>query len=541
MLQFPSSILTLDQKRTFPDEPDSRDSSPPSPVRDSHRVFASQPGFTMDATSSTGRGDRDAKEKDVVSSGFACPLPGVGSHEPQRRPSTSSINKTAHRPGFPENLRNIPPSPRNRHPSLTQAAVQELLNYPPSGNRHVNPKFAGREWRDITVGEIVSLDDVKWVEIDSSVEEATMTLLKSKANVVLVRETAKANNPVCTFDYSDLNAYLLVVIGLTRPEGGDQAELYNKIMANGQQGTPISVGEIQPLCRQEALVNVASTANLYHAIEILGSGIHRLIVTCPEEGVVGILSQLRMLDFFWNEGVNFPAVDRLYPAPLRDLGIGTQKIISVNSDAPLSDALILMNVEGLTSIAVVDNGQNVVGNISSNDVRHLTKASSAPLLTGSCMHFISVILNERGVERGQDTFPVFYVNPYSTLAHTVAKLVATRSHRMWIVESASPSPSAPATPLMGPQSYVTGPPPLNPTPPSPGPTTAVPASALAGARISGKLIGVISLTDILNIFAKFTGLHPADPGEQRARRRRSSSSSIHPTFEPSRASFDMRR
>lgn len=212
-----------------------------------------------------------------------------------------------------------------------------------------------------------------------------------------------------------------------------------------------------------------------------------------------------------------------------------------SSDAPLSDALTLMNDEGLTSIAVVDNGHNVVGNISSKDVRHLTSASQAPLLNGSCMHFISVILNERGVEKGQDAFPVFYVGPYSTLAHTVAKLVATRSHRMWIVESASPSPSAPTTPLMSPQSYVTSATPTTTAPPSPGPALAVSASALAGARLSGRLSGVISLTDILNIFAKFTGLHPTDPGEQRARRRRSSSSSVRPSLDSSRASFDLRR
>ena len=73
-----------------------------------------------------------------------------------------------------------------------------------------------------------------------------------------------------------------------------------------------------------------------------------------------------------------------------------------------------MNEEGLTSIAVVDNGYNVVGNISARDVRHLTSTASAPLLSGTCMHFISVILNERGVEKGRDAVPVFYVNPYST-------------------------------------------------------------------------------------------------------------------------------
>ncbi|PNY30030.1 Protein SDS23 [Tolypocladium capitatum] len=533
----------------------------------------------MDASSSAGAGGRDLKDakdkdkdKDASPSGLSIAVlrsstSSQQSTPPQRTPSSSSINKTAHRQSFAENLRNVPPSPRHRHPSLTQAAVQELLNHPPSGSRHTNPRFVGREWRDITVGELVSLDDVRWIEMDSSVEEATMvrfnvasffnsrdfvlmrasvlsqTLLKSTTNVVLVRENAMAHTAVSTFDYSDLNAYLVVVVGLARPDG-DQVELYNSIIAKAQQGSRISLREIQPICRKEPLVSVASTGNLSHVIEVLGGGIHRLMVNGPSGDVVGVLSQLRMVDFFWNEGVNFPTIDRLYPALLRDLGIGTQQIISVNSDAPLSDALTLMNDEGLTSVAVVDNGQNVVGNVSSKDVRHLTTTSSAPLLSGSCMHFISVILNERGVEKGQDTFPVFYVNPYSTLAHTVAKLVATRSHRMWIVESASPSPSAPATPLMGPQSYVSGAPPpttTNPTPPSPVPSAAVPASAMAGARISGKLTGVISLTDILNVFAKFTGLHPADPGEQRARRRRSSSSSVRPSLESSRASLDTRR
>ncbi|EFY99522.1 Cystathionine beta-synthase, core [Metarhizium robertsii ARSEF 23] len=466
---------------------------------------------------------------------------GGSNHEgpPQRTPSLSNINKSAHRQSFAENLRNVPPSPRHRHPSFTQAAVQELLNHPPSGQRHTNPKFAGKEWVEITVGELVSPDDVKWVDMDSSVEEATMALLKSKTNVVLVRESSSLPAAVATFDYSDLNAYLLVVVGLSKPEA-HQVELYNDIMLNAREGKNISMRQIQPLCRQEPLVGLPSNGNLAQAIEILGSGIHRILITNSLGNVVGIMSQLLMVDFFWNEGVNFPAVDRLYPIMLRDLGVGAQQVISVNSDAALAEALILMNNEGLTSVAVVDNGQNVVGNISTKDVRHLTSASSAPLLDGSCMHFISVILNERGVEKGRDTFPVFFVNTYSTLAHTVAKLVATRSHRMWVVESASPSPSAPATPLMGPHGVVSTPQAPMATPTSAVPSGAVPASAMPGAHLSGKLSGVLSLTDVLNIFAKYTGLHPADPSEQRARRRRSSSSSIRPSLDSSRPSLDFR-
>lgn len=131
-----------------------------------------------------------------------------------------------------------------------------------------------------------------------------------------------------TFDYSDLNAYLLVVVGLAKPEP-DHVELYNDIMRQAREGQKILLRQIQPFCRQEPLVGVPSTGNLSQAIEILGSGIHRLLVTSSLGDVVGIMSQLRMVDFFWNEGVNFRTIDRLYPVLLRDLGMGAQQIISV--------------------------------------------------------------------------------------------------------------------------------------------------------------------------------------------------------------------
>ncbi|KAL7783092.1 hypothetical protein V8C37DRAFT_406720 [Trichoderma ceciliae] len=460
---------------------------------------------------------------------------------PQMSPSSSSISKAAHRQSFTDNFRNLPPSPRHRHPSLTQAAIQDLLNHPPSTSRHQNSKFIGREWGDITIGELVSSDDIRWIEIECSVEEATLMLLQSPVGVVLVREETSASKPTFCFDYNDLNAYLLTVVGLSRPHNY-HATHFRDIMTKAQGGARISLSEIQNLCSREAIIKLNSDVNLSQAIEKLGSGIHRILVTEPDGDVIGIISQLRMVEFFWNEGINFPAIDRLYPVTLQDLGIGVQPIISVHSDSPLTEALSLMYDEGLSSVAIVDSGQNVVGNISTKDVRHLTSSSSAYLLSGSCIHFISVILNERGVEKGQDVYPVFYVNPYSTLAHTVAKLVATRSHRMWIVDSAPPSSPLPTptnpmgiskTSMAG--GMVTG------TISSAVPATAVPAATVDGALLSGKLIGVVSLTDVLNIFAKSTGLHPSEPWEQRARRRRSSSSSVQPSVESSQSNIDIRR
>merc|ERR1712098_7162 len=163
------------------------------------------------------------------------------------------------------------------------------------------------------------------------------------------------------------------------------------------------------------------------AMEHFASGVHRILV-CKDgtTEVVGILSQLKVVKFLWDNATSFPAIDALYPVILRDLGVGTQQTISINGDRSLTDALQLMSNEGLTSVAVVDNALNVVGNISTADVKLLTNSSSLPLLKSSCIHFISVILSERGIGDGKDSFPVFHVTPFSTLAHTVAKLVGDK-------------------------------------------------------------------------------------------------------------------
>lgn len=245
-----------------------------------------------------------------------------------------------------------------------------------------------------------------------------------------------------------------------------------------------------------------------------------------------------------------------------------------SGDRPLAEALALLLDEGISSLAVLDAGNNVVGNISTTDTKLLTKSSSLPLLSNTCIHFISVILTSRGMFEGKDSFPVFYCYPMSTLAHSVAKLVATKSHRMWITEPMSPMSSGPPTPAIqtatmvplsshsssisagSGQHYIQPPQaassdPLQVADASPktqmisphGPT--ISANSYPGARISGHLVGVVSLTDILILFAKVGGLETADPSEIRLRRRRSSSSSVRRSMDlgsrPLRPSGDLSR
>lgn len=125
----------------------------------------------MDASESSAK---STPGSNASNSGSSLGAPVVS--PPERSSSQPGDRKpghiATHRQSFVENQR-YPPSPRaQRHPSFTQQAIQDLLINPPP-NRHANPKFAGRDWRDIALGEL-DLDEAKWAELDTSVEETTM-------------------------------------------------------------------------------------------------------------------------------------------------------------------------------------------------------------------------------------------------------------------------------------------------------------------------------------------------------------------------------
>ena len=96
-----------------------------------------------------------------------------------RTPSTSmrlaqnSSPSHPHRQSYHEQLRGFPPSPRaNRHLSLSQSQIQELLNNPPATGPS-DPKFSGRDWQHIQVGELIDPKNLHFVELDTGIEAAT--------------------------------------------------------------------------------------------------------------------------------------------------------------------------------------------------------------------------------------------------------------------------------------------------------------------------------------------------------------------------------
>ena len=71
-------------------------------------------------------------------------------------------------------------------------------------------------------------------------------------------------------------------------------------------------------------------ADLTKAVETFGGGVHRIVIVGEgTNDAVGVLSQGRLVKFLWENGRSFPIIDQLYPQSLRELGVGSQNVISV--------------------------------------------------------------------------------------------------------------------------------------------------------------------------------------------------------------------
>lgn len=145
----------------------------------------------------------------------------------------------------------------------------------------------------------------------------------------MLREDKSSFTAVGTFDYSDLNSYLLLVVGLAHPDEGD-VKSFDELAKKGREGKPIPLKDVKDLGKKEPLITLPASADLTKAMEVFGSGVHRVLVV--KEGtthVVGILTQLRLLQFFWDNRQSFPVVDQLYPLLIKELNLGTQSVIAI--------------------------------------------------------------------------------------------------------------------------------------------------------------------------------------------------------------------
>ena len=148
----------------------------------------------------------------------------------------------------------------------------------------------------------------------------------------MVRSSPSQKSAVATFDYRDLTQYLLFATGQLFPDTDEHLDTFQNLAKKAQTGQKIPLRDAKSLGNKEPFVTLPHSADLTAVVELFGGGVHRIVVV--KEGgneVVGILSQLTLVRFLWENGRCFPVIDQLYAKEIQELGIGSQNLISIKS------------------------------------------------------------------------------------------------------------------------------------------------------------------------------------------------------------------
>lgn len=119
------------------------------------------------------------------------------------------------------------------------------------------------------------------------------------------------------------------MVGLAHPTESETAS-FDELAKKGREGKPVPLRDIRQLGNKEPLITLPHTADLTKAMEVFGSGVHRILVA--EEGkteIVGVLTQLRLVQFFWENRKSFPVLDGLYQQQIKDLQIGAPTVMAI--------------------------------------------------------------------------------------------------------------------------------------------------------------------------------------------------------------------
>ncbi|KAL1934342.1 hypothetical protein VTP01DRAFT_6524 [Rhizomucor pusillus] len=297
----------------------------------------------------------------------------------------------------------------------------------------VNP----HDWCMIPVRNVTKNQQVITIDGSMLVEEACDVLIKNNISSAPVYDKSPTDY-VGMFDYGDVIAYLLLILtdqapGQLQQSDSETVETMD-IIRRAVRGQTVPVKLASDLSQKNPFNAILPEATVLSAIEEFACGTHRVCVLEPSGEIMGILSQSTIVRFLYENRKQFPDIDKLLGQRLRQLGLGETDVIGVNAESRVMDALSQMSHNGVSSVAVIGTNGVILGNISMTDIKHAMKGNRHQLLWSTCFQFVSSVRIEQGIEDGQDRLPVFDVRLDITLGFAIAKLLATRSHRVWVTD-----------------------------------------------------------------------------------------------------------
>ncbi|KAJ7461831.1 hypothetical protein B0H11DRAFT_2056233 [Mycena galericulata] len=350
------------------------------------------------------------------------------------------------------------------------------------------------DWQNVLSKDLI---DSRIVEVDAetSVEDACEILLSEKILCLAVKaaEPSKSNEPYTgLFDFADVNAFLTLAATrhtLLREDLHENPRVDAIVSAARAGRVPVHL--VSNLSEKNPLETLPEYASLVSLLEVFSRGAHRVLIRSPDGTFIGIVSDRRLLTWF----AEYAPIASFLETPLYSLWLPSlhlfSAVVTATSNSSVLDAMRLMSEEGVSSVAVLDDESGVLlSAVSVTDIgRIVVPSQSNQILSTPLNQFVALIKEPDGSTDGVDRYPVYAVSPTSLLSFTIQKLLATNSHRLFITRDTSGS-----------------------------------TSPMVASRVPGNLTGIVSIVDILSLFARFAHLD-VDPARMQRHRRASSASS----------------
>jgi len=139
-------------------------------------------------------------------------------------------------------------------------------------------------------------------------------LVDQRLTSVLLRQSPNDTAVSRTFDYSDLTAFLLMVLGVTDPSHSSMSNTsFQDLVKKAREGDQIPVKLVGDIGIKDPFITYPETEHLARVVEKMASGVHRIAVT--REGtneVIGVLSQRKVIKFFWENIRSFVDLEPTY-------------------------------------------------------------------------------------------------------------------------------------------------------------------------------------------------------------------------------------
>lgn len=365
-----------------------------------------------------------------------------------------------------------------------------------------------KSWQEVKAKDLID-SSVVIIDAKATVEDACELLLSKQAPCIAIAKdvASPSTSPdiLGLFDFSDVNAFLTLAATRHKWNAEEMRENHRiEEIINAAKAGRVPVYLVSNLSDKNPMEVLPPDATIISLLSVFSQGSHRALIQSPSSPTeyLGIVSDRSLLSWFALQAQKDSSLyaylsNTLSSLNLPSLYLYTAVIAAKASDLVL-DVMRLMSDEGVSSVAIIEeeNG-SLLSAVSVTDIGKIVAPSqSNQILSTPLSQFVTLIKEPDGSTDGADKYPVYSVPPSSTLLYAIQKVMATNAHRLFVTD----------------ESQVLSP---NFT----GPT---------GTNLSG----IVSIVDILSLFARLINIPDVDPTRMQRHRRASSSASSKSSLSP---------